>query len=678
MASTSTTSSAGERVVSLPVVTPGSAAGRTIRRSRSGRRRAIVLAIVQILMIAHFIQWRMTGRTISPVEPSESMEAVGHGIINAGAIFFALALLSTLLLGRWFCGWGCHVVMLQDLCGWIMKKCGIRPRPFRSRLLLYVPLILALYMFVWPAVYRWGVVPLAAKLSFIPDLAAPAPWHGVTWAVVTTDFWQTFPGVLIAVPFLLICGFATVYFLGAKGFCTYGCPYGGFFAPLEQYSSGRIRVTDACEHCGHCTAVCTSNVRVHEEVRAYGMVVDPGCMKCLDCVSVCPNDALYFGFGRPATRRGPINGAEPRPNFDLTIAEEIVFALLFFAVFLAYRGVYDAIPMLMAAGIAGCVTFIGWKAWRVVRDESESFHRVRLKYKGGLTRGGLVFLAVAGIVGLLTLHTGYIRTTQAAAERADRRVTVPRSNVFSGSPTTLSPEMRADADRAIAGYRRARFIGDGGHGLLPYPEASLRIAWLLACKHEFAEAETRLHEYTEKYGVHEGICLDIAALMRVQLKEREAAHYERQIIAERPNFVRVVDDLALWYEGLGDVGNAIAVCEEVLAAETLGAEERLYVMRRLSLLLLAGGRLDEGIALIERTIEIDDQNPAAFNQLARAHVQAGNAAAAITALEHAVALAPESPELRDELAGLLESLGRSAEAAEHAAEAARIRTGDGG
>ena len=29
------------------------------------------------------------------------------------------------------------------------------------------------------------------------------------------------------------------------------------------------------------------------------MVVDPGCMKCMDCISVCPNDALYFGFGKP-------------------------------------------------------------------------------------------------------------------------------------------------------------------------------------------------------------------------------------------------------------------------------------------------------------------------------------------------------------------------------------------
>jgi tetratricopeptide (TPR) repeat protein len=41
-------------------------------------------------------------------------------------------------------------------------------------------------------------------------------------------------------------------------------------------------------------------VKVHQEVRDHGMVVDPGCMKCLDCISVCPNDALYFGFGAPA------------------------------------------------------------------------------------------------------------------------------------------------------------------------------------------------------------------------------------------------------------------------------------------------------------------------------------------------------------------------------------------
>lgn len=52
---------------------------------------------------------------------------------------------------------------------------------------------------------------------------------------MVTDFWQTFPGVVMAVPFLLVCGCVAVWFLGQKGFCTYACPYGGFFA-LDRYA----------------------------------------------------------------------------------------------------------------------------------------------------------------------------------------------------------------------------------------------------------------------------------------------------------------------------------------------------------------------------------------------------------------------------------------------------------
>ena len=145
--------------VHLPVLKGEHSPSGTIRRSKSGKRRAIVLAVVQVLLLAHVVQWMITGRTTTPIEPSEAMAFGQEGVINVGLIFFVLALLSTLVLGRWFCGWGCHLVMLQDLCGWIMKKFGVRPVPFRSRLLLYVPLILGLYMFLWPAFYRLGVLP---------------------------------------------------------------------------------------------------------------------------------------------------------------------------------------------------------------------------------------------------------------------------------------------------------------------------------------------------------------------------------------------------------------------------------------------------------------------------------------------------------------------------------------
>ena len=152
-----------------------------------GWRRATVLGVIQVLMIVHVVQWLWTGSTISPLEPSESMETVKDGIINAGTVLFAVLLLSTALLGRWFCGWGCHVVMLQDFCGYLMKKIGIRPRLFRSRLLLWLPLALAVYMFLWPLAYRFGIAPFTR-----PELE----WPGFTTNFTTDDFWATFPGVL--------------------------------------------------------------------------------------------------------------------------------------------------------------------------------------------------------------------------------------------------------------------------------------------------------------------------------------------------------------------------------------------------------------------------------------------------------------------------------------------------
>jgi tetratricopeptide (TPR) repeat protein/ferredoxin len=383
-----------------------------IRKSKTSRWRAAALIALNLFMIAHIIQWRVMGKTISPIEPSETMQTIQGGFVNAGFIFFSLAILATLIFGRFVCGWGCHILALQDLCGWLLKKMGLHPKPFRSRLLVYVPLIGALYMFVWPTVYRFFHNPEHAAI--IPKF---------TNHLVTTNFWQTFPSVAVAIPFLFICGFVTVYFLGQKGFCTYACPYGGFFGFADKFSPGKIRVTPACNQCGHCTATCTSNVMVHAEVKQYGMVVDPGCMKCMDCVNVCPNDALYFGFGKP-TILVPTSNAIKR-SYSLTWPEEIVGALVFLGSLFAVRGVYALVPFLMALGCATVTTFLTLKMWRLLRAKELSFYRFNLKSSGKIRKAGWAFAIFACAWIGLNAHSGWVRYHEFLGNRAFQKIQVP-------------------------------------------------------------------------------------------------------------------------------------------------------------------------------------------------------------------------------------------------------------
>ena len=447
------------RLASPAPILPGNALG--IRKSKTSRWRALVLTSVSLLMVAHGIQWWISGRTVSPIEPSESMQTIQNGAINAGFIFFALAILATMIFGRFVCGWGCHILALQDFCAWLLQRIGIRPKPFRSRLLIYVPLLAALYMFVWPTVYRIFLSPTPTPL--IPHF---------TNHLLTDNFWATFPSVAVAIPFLFICGFVTVYFLGMKGFCTYACPYGGFFALADKIAPARIRVTDACHQCGHCTAVCTSNVLVHAEVKQFGMVVDPGCMKCMDCISVCPNDALYFGFGKlpfglPKTK------AIPR-NYSLTWSEEIFGAAIFLGSFLGIRSVYGLVPFLMALGCAAVTTFVALKTWQLFAANEVYFHRFRLKLGGRIQKVGLAFLLVAFCWLGLAAHSAWIRYHEFAGNRAFQQLQIPDELALAQTDPArwLSP---ADREHLATGEKH---LGVATRwGLFGNYDALAKLAW---------------------------------------------------------------------------------------------------------------------------------------------------------------------------------------------------------
>src|SRR5690606_3248065 len=200
--------------------------GPELKKSKMARWRAIVLVAVHVAIGIHIWHWLATGESMTPVEPSEAMQTVELGKINAGFVLFLSLIASTLIFGRWFCGWACHVVALQDLCAWLLKKVGLKPRPVRSRLLVFVPWVVAFYMFLWPPLQAW-LATLSTDWFGEKVIPGLSEWQ---WEVTTNDLWQTFPGPIMAIGTFLVVGFLIVWWLGAKGFCTYGCPYGAFFS----------------------------------------------------------------------------------------------------------------------------------------------------------------------------------------------------------------------------------------------------------------------------------------------------------------------------------------------------------------------------------------------------------------------------------------------------------------
>ena len=437
---------------SLPAARPPKAGcDLPVRKSTKGRWRAIVLILVHVLALAHILHWHSSGTSLSPLEPSEAHEFFTLGVVNAGFLLLAALVLSTLIFGRWFCGWACHVVALQDACAWLLGKLGIRPKPIRSRLLVFVPFFAALDIFLLPRILR--------------SLDGQA-WPSLSWHTTTDDLWATFPGLWMAVLTFVVDGFLVVYLMGAKGFCTYGCPYGALFTVADRAAKGRIRVTDACEGCGHCTVTCTSNVDVRQEVARFGMVVDTGCMKCLDCVSVCPKDALYFGFGgTPEKAKG--KAKRPRRVYDFTWPEEIVMALVFVAGVFAFRNLYGGVPFLLAVGLGVIAALAAIVGWRLVTRADLVFQNHILKSKGRMHGAGFAALVIVPLTLGFTAHSGFIQYNARQGDRLLRRTSQIERH---------SPEWSAAVSSAITHLARVDRWGLGDNAELHNKLGQLHIA----------------------------------------------------------------------------------------------------------------------------------------------------------------------------------------------------------
>jgi NAD-dependent dihydropyrimidine dehydrogenase PreA subunit len=371
-------------------------------------------------------------------------------------------------------------------------------------------------MFAWPQVLRW------MRAEDFPLLVN----H-----FLTQNFWETFPGPGVAALTFLVDGFLIVYFLGAKGFCTYGCPYGAVFNLADRVAAGRIRVTDACEGCAHCTATCTSNVHVAQEVARYGMVVDAGCMKCMDCVNVCPKEALYFGFGTPSISTA--FAGRRRKIYDFSWKEELLLALAFLAALYAFRGLYNLIPFLLALGL-GVLAAVGvLVASRLCLQKQVNFQFYSLRQQGNLTRAGwiatfvilpfLVFAAHSGAVQFHTRHGASLlhqsRTEQGLDAQRDReaaRRSLDRAERWGLLPDNNLQRLLAGACRDAQDYSQMEVHLRRAIAVQPDEQSLLALSHLQFTRGDLGAARGTLEALLELDPNHEVAAQRLQTLKQMQ------------------------------------------------------------------------------------------------------------------------------------------------------------------
>jgi Flp pilus assembly protein TadD/ferredoxin len=565
-----------------------------------------VLVGVHLLIGLHVAHWRLAGRTLAPLELNEVMHTLELGVVTAGFLLMATAVVSVLFFGRFFCSWGCHLLALQDGAAWLLGRIGIRPMPLRSRALGAVAAGAAFYMFVWPQVARFLVrrVPAAeAVVGARPEFRLRVLADGEGWAsFLTDDFARNLPGPGMAIVTFVVCGFAAVWLLGTRAFCRDVCPYGAVFSLADRFARRRIVLTGDCTACGRCTAACTSGISVFEEVTRHGAVTSGECLKDLDCVAVCPTRGLEVAVRRPPLfgRRGVARG------WHLSWPEEIAALVLFLAALAAWRGLYRLVPFLLASTLAACLAFTTVLAARLLRRREVRLQRWRLRGAARVTARGWLFAGAAATALAATAHAGVVRWHEWRGDRA------------------------WDEWRAAAGSSTGAELA---RRALAHLDARERRGWLRP-----DDLEVRRAALADALGRSEVL--------------------ERSLRTLAPVSVAARLDLA---ERLASRGR-LAEAERELRAALAAEPELAPAHYGLGVVLAAGGRTYEAVVALRRARELAPADAEVLNNLGYLVGELGDVAEAEALLGEARRLAPEWALPCFNLAALFERSGRPAEA----------------
>lgn len=339
------------------------------KKTPLNRYRILVLVGLNVLILVHVWAWFILGwRGFGHSDPREFFVMMGTGAIGIGAILLVIAVASTAIAGRAFCGWGCHMGSWQEVTIWIQTKLGIKREILHSRLTFIVPIaMIILWCIHYGVPQMWQTQGFPGLSDLHMDLSDKPPF-------VNTNGVSVSP-VGLMIEFSIIV-FALPLFFGSKAVCRYICPFAPFFRAADKIALFRLRAVNTnCDDCNECNRVCLMGIDVLGELKRYGEVRDSQCIKCMTCVDSCHTDTIKWTWR--SAKHWAIPRTEPKRAWfkrqapfliDLGLAGLVVAVFLLLPWETLAWVVGDGenfmllVPLVLFGGVLLRATYLKWKA----------------------------------------------------------------------------------------------------------------------------------------------------------------------------------------------------------------------------------------------------------------------------------------------------------------------------
>lgn len=230
------------------------------------------------LVLLTFLSFPVTMNFLSPYL---IVEGAARGVVNGSLMLFGLMFLSSLFLGRAWCGWVCPGAGMADLAEPVNNQPVRRTRIHWIKWLIWIPWI---SLIAWLAIEAGGYS--RADFFFFTEtgVSVDAPVKYITYYAVLA----LFIGLAILV--------------GRRAGCHTICwmaPFmilGRWIRNRVGWPALRLKAdASACADCKKCTSNCPMSIDVNALVQS-GRMENVDCILCGTCVDNCTKQVIHYSF----------------------------------------------------------------------------------------------------------------------------------------------------------------------------------------------------------------------------------------------------------------------------------------------------------------------------------------------------------------------------------------------